>query len=40
MNAETTELGEKTMNQVSLTSSKTMRVVAEGESRRVFAGMA
>lgn len=37
MNAETTELGEKTTNQVSLISSKTMRVVTEGESRRVFA---
>lgn len=37
MNAETIELGEKTMNQVSLTSSMTMRMVTKGEIRRVFA---
>ena len=36
MNAETAELGEKTMNQVSLTSSMTMRSVTKGEIRRAI----
>ena len=37
MNAEMAELEEKTMNQVSLSSRMTNRLVTKGETRRVFA---